>query len=251
MGKGRWLAHCPAHLDRNPSLQIKEGNTGVLLKCWSHGCDPKQICAALGLRLGDLFYASELTPDRKQDMEKRCRSMPAVTASEAKKKPLGKVVATYAYTDEHGNLLAEKLRYEGKIFLWRRPDGKGEWIWRVPKDIRPLYRLHELVAAKVIGICEGEKDADRLRSEGMAATTAPDGALSWRSEFGACFSGKKVYIFPDSDAPGEAYAKSAALSIVPYAKRVRIVRLPAKDLSDYLDSHSITDLGQLIRRVSQ
>lgn len=249
IGRGKWLAHCVAHPDRHASLQIREGDKGILLKCWSQGCDPKAICAALGLRVTDLFYASELASSRKREMETRCRLVKPVTASEAKRKPLGKLVATYTYTDERGNLLAEKLRYEGKVFLWRRPDGNGGWIWKVPKDIRPLYHLNEVVSAQLVGVCEGEKDADRLRSEGMVATTAPDGSNSWRPEFGTCFSGKKVYIFPDSDAPGEAYAKNAALSIVPYAKRVRIVRLPAKDLSDFLDSHSITELGNLIRRV--
>ncbi|MDA8205335.1 MAG: toprim domain-containing protein, partial [Thermaerobacter sp.] len=50
-----WQALCPAHDDRNPSLSIKEGTDGTLLvKCWS-GCSARDIVAAIGLGLGDLF----------------------------------------------------------------------------------------------------------------------------------------------------------------------------------------------------
>ncbi len=44
---GGWIARCPAHGDRNPSLSIREGDTGkVLLKCFA-GCDYGRIIAAL------------------------------------------------------------------------------------------------------------------------------------------------------------------------------------------------------------
>src|SRR5260221_5444216 len=52
----QWLACCPAHDDRHPSLSIAEGNDGrVLLRCQSNGCTPEQIVEALGLSMGDLF----------------------------------------------------------------------------------------------------------------------------------------------------------------------------------------------------
>src|SRR5712692_4141804 len=44
---GGWIARCPAHGDRNPSLSIREGDDGkVLLKCFA-GCDYGRIIAAL------------------------------------------------------------------------------------------------------------------------------------------------------------------------------------------------------------
>src|SRR5262245_8651056 len=53
-GKG-WMAKCPAHDDREPSLSISEGNDGrVLLKCLA-GCDTKGVLAALGMAWRDLF----------------------------------------------------------------------------------------------------------------------------------------------------------------------------------------------------
>jgi hypothetical protein len=53
-GQG-WLAHCPAHEDKVPSLSISEGQDGrALVKCFA-GCTPESIVAALGLRMTDLF----------------------------------------------------------------------------------------------------------------------------------------------------------------------------------------------------
>jgi KaiC/GvpD/RAD55 family RecA-like ATPase len=53
-GQG-WLAHCPAHQDKVPSLSISEGQDGrALVKCFA-GCTPESIVAALGLKMTDLF----------------------------------------------------------------------------------------------------------------------------------------------------------------------------------------------------
>ncbi|WP_286790490.1 MULTISPECIES: virulence-associated protein E [unclassified Pseudomonas] len=54
-GAGKWVACCPAHQDKNPSLGIKECDDGkVLLHCWA-GCTATDITAAIGLELRDLF----------------------------------------------------------------------------------------------------------------------------------------------------------------------------------------------------
>jgi hypothetical protein len=52
---GKWVAKCPAHDDRRPSLSIREADDHrVLLKCWT-GCGAAEIVNALGLSLSDLF----------------------------------------------------------------------------------------------------------------------------------------------------------------------------------------------------
>lgn len=54
-GPGRWLAQCPGHDDRSPSLSIRELDDGtVLIKCFG-GCGASDIVAAVGLELRDLF----------------------------------------------------------------------------------------------------------------------------------------------------------------------------------------------------
>ncbi|WP_156762722.1 CHC2 zinc finger domain-containing protein [Woeseia oceani] len=53
-GKGRYLARCPAHDDRTPSLSVRDTGDRVLLHCFA-GCDALDVVHALGLELADLF----------------------------------------------------------------------------------------------------------------------------------------------------------------------------------------------------
>jgi hypothetical protein len=54
-GKGKWLACCPAHVDKSPSLAIKETDDGkILIHCFS-GCHVSEIVGAIGLELSDLM----------------------------------------------------------------------------------------------------------------------------------------------------------------------------------------------------
>lgn len=54
-GKGSWLACCPAHGDKNPSMTIAEGDDGrVLVKCFA-GCSIDEITGVLGMQISELF----------------------------------------------------------------------------------------------------------------------------------------------------------------------------------------------------
>ena len=54
-GAGRWLACCPAHADKGPSLSVRETDDGrVLVHCFA-GCSAVEILAAVGLELRDLY----------------------------------------------------------------------------------------------------------------------------------------------------------------------------------------------------
>lgn len=55
-GAGRWIARCPAHDDKGPSLSIRETDDGrILLHCFGQGCSAAEIVAAVGLEITDLF----------------------------------------------------------------------------------------------------------------------------------------------------------------------------------------------------
>lgn len=54
-GTDRWVARCPAHEDKNPSLSMRLSESGALLLHCFGGCAPADVCAAIGLELGDLF----------------------------------------------------------------------------------------------------------------------------------------------------------------------------------------------------
>jgi putative DNA primase/helicase len=47
---GSWMARCPAHDDRDPSLSIRDSDDGkVLVRCHA-GCEQHQVIAALRAR---------------------------------------------------------------------------------------------------------------------------------------------------------------------------------------------------------
>ena len=54
-GNGKWLACCPAHPDKSPSLGIKQTDDGkILIHCFG-GCQVVEIVSAIGLQLSDLM----------------------------------------------------------------------------------------------------------------------------------------------------------------------------------------------------
>lgn len=57
-GAGRWIARCPAHDDRSPSLRVRELPDGRVLLHDFAGCDVGDVLAAIGLTLSDLFPES-------------------------------------------------------------------------------------------------------------------------------------------------------------------------------------------------
>lgn len=54
-GRDRWIACCPAHEDRSPSMTVRVLPTAqILVHCFA-GCEPGAILDALGLKFADLF----------------------------------------------------------------------------------------------------------------------------------------------------------------------------------------------------
>jgi putative DNA primase/helicase len=207
---GKWP--CPAHDDRNPSLSVSQGNEGVVLYCHA-GCTTEDVVAALGLTMADLF------------------DTPKSNASD--------IVATYDYTDENGTLLFQVVRFTGKKFRQRRPDGQGGWIWKLGDTRRVLYRLPKVIKGVADGatifIVEGEKDADRLAAGGYVATCNPHGAGKWRSGYNATLEGADVVIVADRDDTGHAHARDVAWNLDGVAALVRVVEAAeGKDVSDHL-----------------
>lgn len=65
-GQGRYVACCPAHGDKHPSLAIRETDDGVLLLHCFAGCDVGSVVGAIGLDVGDL-YPQKMNPHRKPE----------------------------------------------------------------------------------------------------------------------------------------------------------------------------------------
>lgn len=69
-GTDRWLARCPAHDDRSPSLSVRDVGDRLLVHCFA-GCDALDVVHAVGLELTDLFA------DKIEHRQSRPRRMPA------------------------------------------------------------------------------------------------------------------------------------------------------------------------------
>ena len=73
-GTDRWVAKCPAHEDRSPSLSITDREGRVLLHCFG-GCETEAVLGAVGLRFSDIM------PERIG--EARPQAIPALQVLEA------------------------------------------------------------------------------------------------------------------------------------------------------------------------
>ena len=203
-----WVGRCPAHKDRTPSLSVCERDGKILLHCLA-GCTYKAICSALGIENRALFTAPQGSP---------------------------RVLATYDYTDERGELLYQAVRYEPKGFRQRRTDGKGGWIWNLDGVRRVLYRLPEVLAANSVLIVEGEKDVETARSLRLNATCNAGGAGKWKPEYADFLKGKRIVIIGDADDPGRRHAQQVARFLFGRAESLKLLELPhAKDLSEWVE----------------
>ena len=54
-GAGRWVARCPAHEDKRPSLSIRELDDGRVLVHDFAGCSVESVLASVGLDFDALF----------------------------------------------------------------------------------------------------------------------------------------------------------------------------------------------------
>ena len=54
-GVGRFMARCPAHDDRSPSLGVKDCGDGVTVVNCLAGCETEDVLSAIGLSFSDLY----------------------------------------------------------------------------------------------------------------------------------------------------------------------------------------------------
>ena len=215
-----WVARCPAHDDRNPSLSLREVDGKVLVHCHA-GCDQRAVV--------DVLKARGLWPEGQHRQARR-------------------LVTIYDYTDETGNLLYQVVRYEPKDFKQRRPDRYGGWEWKKGQR-QVLYRMPEVLEAPIVFVVEGEKDAETLRSHGFVATTNAGGAKApWLPEYTAALLGAEVILIPDNDQPGRQRVLKIARALLGHAARIIVMELDgAKDVTHWFElGHNELELMALV-----
>jgi putative DNA primase/helicase len=221
---GGYVARCPSHDDRNPSLSLRDADGKVLVHCHA-GCEQRAVLDAL--------KDDGLWPT------------PKVEAASARR-----VETTYDYTDEHGELLYQIARTKPKGFFQRYPNGHGGWTNRkYPRQV--LYRLHQLVTAPIVLVVEGERDVETLLAQGFVATTSAGGAdAPWLDSYTEVLAGKEVILVPDNDSPGLRRVLRIARSLTGHVAKLVILTLDAigvKDVSDWFGAgHSECELAAIL-----
>lgn len=251
-GDNAWYARCPAHDDKQASLQIRQGHKGAVVKCYT-GCDVADIAEAVGMSVSALFdpepgsvppppvRPSKPLPTGEQILQWRdaLLARPGVLRrlydlkrwSPTTLKTLSIGIdgdrLTFPVTNADGNLV-QLLRYKPgdsrKILAW---GGKG----------RDLFPPPELFPGEV-WLVEGEPDAVSGHELGLPAVAVP-GTGGWKSEYAERFRDRQVFVCFDCDGPGRALEGRVVSDLVMFAKEVWTVDLaPGRedgfDLSDAL-----------------
>lgn len=234
-----WSCKCPAHEDNKASLSITQNFSGKLLVHCHAGCEPTNVISFL--------RAKGLWPDTAKTAPVAIpppRAKIDLPPSQPTQSGRGRIVATYDYTDEDGELLYQAVRYDPKDFRQRAPNPDGSWSWSIKGVKRVLYRLPEVLAAvaegKTIYICEGEKDVEAARSLGLVATCNAMGADNgtgnkWFPEFATALKGADVVVIPDQDEAGIRHAEWVISTLRGTAKSVKVVNpTSGKDLAEWV-----------------
>lgn len=69
-GSNQWMACCPVHDEKTPSMSIKDDNGVILMMCFGCGAKGPEIIQAVGMDISDLFppkdnYDPEVKQQRK------------------------------------------------------------------------------------------------------------------------------------------------------------------------------------------
>jgi hypothetical protein len=234
----------PNHSPKDRSLSVKLTSavkSGFVVYSYS-GDDPMVCRDYVAEKLGLPKFQPQPNGNRfSLDVMVRAAMSAAVSH-----KPKAKPTAIYHYTDRDGLLIYDVLRFDNpKGFAHRLADGTSKG-----SDRRVLYRWLELLKhpSATIFCCEGEKDADRVASLDLCATTVASG--KWTDDCVDALAGRNCYILEDNDDTGREKALDAAKLLHPVANSVKIIRLPGLgkggDVSDWLDAghrkHELEDV---------
>ncbi|AYA98875.1 phage/plasmid primase, P4 family [Lachnoanaerobaculum umeaense] len=244
-GKYKALCPCPYHNDKNPSLGITDKGDKILINCFAY-CNYLDILAAVGLSKDDLKKDGKTKQGESwQDKLTKLVKMP--------------IEAVYDYKDATGTYLYSKIRFVGKhikyavvdykadSFKMGKPEGVKSTMYNLPAALKAIKKGFSVY------ITEGEKDVNTLKELRYTAVTA-GGVNDWKKEFAHYFTGARVVILPDNDAPGLDLKDKIIADLKPFAHSIKWVvtsKADKGDVTDYLtkEGHSKEDLQKLMDEV--
>ena len=266
-----WMARCPAHDDRSPSLSIRAGNDGkVLVRCHA-GCDQRDLIAVLQARglwqTTDRALSIARNPLRRIADEPNAdalkRSAAALAIWQASRAAEGSLVATYLRSRGLHLPALPALRFHAGL---KHPSG-GVWPAMLglvthgatgsPIAVHRTFLARNGGKAPIdpakmmLGPCRGglvrlgEPGAVLMVGEGIETCLAAMQATGKAAWAALSTSGlrslelprdiREVIVLADGDEPGEAAAQDCALCCRREGRRVRIARPPqGMDFNDLL-----------------
>jgi putative DNA primase/helicase len=283
---GGWIARCPAHEDREPSLSIANGKRGkVLVRCHA-GCDQRDVIAALRA-IGAWENTSPIVgrqtrkTDRRtfideSDAEAAIRTEAALSIWRASQSAAGTPVETYMRSRGLTLPASASLRFHGGL---KHPSG-GVWPAMVALVTRgdnglPIA-IHRTFVARdgsakapvdpakmMLGPCRGgavrlaEPGDVLMVGEGIETCLAAMQATGHAAWAALSTSGlrsldlpltvRDVIVLADGDDAGEAAAQDCARRWHREGRRVRIARPPrGMDFYDLLKVRALS-IGEVAR----
>lgn len=249
-GREYWSHRCahPDHDDNQPSATLTTTTNGtVLFNCFTCAPHPgtgdrHKWVAQILARLRDGTPKPEPTGHR------------AHRGSGGGGAAHGTKTAHYDYTTPDGSVVARKVRFQDgdrKTFLWQRPFGdSGVWadgLRGKPLKELPLYGVGTITPGNIIYIVEGEKDCERLHSEGVAAVTAAGTQPGDIPDDLTPLLGNPCVVIADRDPHGIKLAKEWARKLTEQGATVVLAQPatahPKADVTDHLNAgHPLTAL---------
>ena len=261
--KNGWLACCPAHPDKSPSLSIKDGDAGFpVFYCYA-GCAYEEIAAALGIS-SESPVAPPAPPapaprKPKPEAEGEALTDRLLTGSELAIPPdfYHQPWSKYSRRSEqyfpYQTAAREIWATVKRVDIPNRPK-RIQSTTTLPDGPRPLYLLPQLLAQSgmhgVVMVVEGERAAHgalSYESKLWAVTTSIGGAAAPHKTDWSPVENRAVVIWPDHDEPGQKYAETvAALCREAGASSISVVQVPEEwpekwDLADLLPEGVTSD----------
>jgi putative DNA primase/helicase len=228
-----WIASCPAHDDRNPSLSISLGEDEKILLYCHAGCSTEAVLGALGMKMADLFPTSS-APIASH------RGLSLVEFAREKKLPWRYLVNQGVVEDPRGGLRIQYYNLDRTpASRWRiRTDliaKRGSFWNKEPGELLP-YGLEHLEAARQKGclfLVEGETDTLTLRSHEYPALGIPGAEMvKTTMQLSYIDSIDHLYIIQEPDPAGQRFAEDilSLLANWSWGGKAYVVSLPdAKD----------------------
>lgn len=235
-----WMALCPSHDDRNPSLSLSDSESGLLWHCHA-GCSQEAVAAAFRER-GLLPPTTSSAPSSRSGF-----SNPGELAAWLARKAGATVSRVDLYSPSFAEIRLDEPA--GKTYRPVHRLSDGSWKMGDPPGKLPLYWIDQLPDDPEITvlITEGPKCATAARTLGFFATTSPHGAKSAPKADWTPLRGRKcIAIWPDADEPGQKYAsdvRAILISLGVPRERIRIldpVRFglgEGEDIVDWIERH--------------